>query len=93
MNGLTETKPIKLRSPLNYFGSKSRIASRIVKHFPAHHTFVDVFGGSAAVLLAKAPSPVEVYNDIDGDLVNFFRVLQDRNLYSKLCWALSHTLH
>lgn len=83
----------RLRSPLNYFGSKSRIASRIVKYFPAHHTFVDVFGGSAAVLLAQPPSPVEVYNDIDGDLVNFFRVLQDPNLYAKLCWALSHTLH
>ena len=83
----------RLRSPLNYFGSKSRIASRIAKYFPTHHTFVDVFGGSAAVLLAKPPSPVEVYNDIDGDLVNFFRILQDRSLYSKLCWALSHTLH
>ncbi|HUA14790.1 MAG TPA: DNA adenine methylase [Verrucomicrobiae bacterium] len=83
----------RLRSPLNYFGSKSRIASRIVKHFPNHHTFVDVFGGSAAVLLAKPPSAVEVYNDIDGDLVNFFRVLQDPDSYAKLCWALSHTLH
>lgn len=89
MDGITDTKHAKLRSPLNYFGSKSRIASRIVKHFPTHHTFVDVFGGSAAVLLAKAPSPVEVYNDIDGDLVNFFRVLQDLPLYSRLCWALT----
>lgn len=91
--GETSKTTARLRSPLNYFGSKSRIAPSIVKHFPTHHTFVDVFGGSASILLAKAPSPVEVYNDIDGDLVNFFRVLQDPETYSKLCWALSYTFH
>ena len=63
MEETSETRAGRLRSPLNYFGSKSRIASRIVKHFPVHHTFVDVFGGSASVLLAKPPSLVEVYND------------------------------
>lgn len=42
---------------------------------PATH-FCDVFGGSASVLINRAPSPVETYNDIDGELVNFFQVLR-----------------
>jgi DNA adenine methylase len=61
-------------SPLNYFGSKSRLAPRIVKHFPPHRTYVESFGGSAAVLLAKEPAKVEVYNDLDRGLVNLFQV-------------------
>ncbi|MCS7065386.1 MAG: DNA adenine methylase [Fimbriimonadales bacterium] len=44
---------------------------------PAHH-YCEPFGGSAAVLLNREPSPVETYNDIDGEVVNFFRVLRDR---------------
>ena len=44
---------------------------------PATH-FCDVFGGSAAVLINREPSPVETYNDIDGEVVNFFRVLRNQ---------------
>ena len=42
---------------------------------PAHH-YCEPFGGSAAVLLNRNPSPVETYNDMDGEVVNFFRVLR-----------------
>lgn len=44
---------------------------------PAHH-YCEPFGGSAAVLLNRPPSPVETYNDLDGEVVNFFRVLRDQ---------------
>ncbi len=44
---------------------------------PAHH-YCEPFGGSAAVLLNREPAPVETYNDIDGEVVNFFRVLRDQ---------------
>ena len=44
---------------------------------PAHH-YCEPFGGSAAVLVNRAPSPVETYNDIDGEIANFFRVLRDQ---------------
>jgi len=44
---------------------------------PTAHHYCEPFGGSAAVLLNRQPSPVETYNDIDGDVVNFFKVLRD----------------
>lgn len=67
-----------IRPPLRYFGSKWRIASWITGLLPRHTCYVEPFGGSAAVLLTKRPSDQEVYNDIDGDVVAFFRVLRDR---------------
>jgi len=61
-----------------YPGSKARISPWIIEHLPAHNNYIEPFGGSAAVLVNKDPSPNEVYNDIDGDLVHFFRTLRDR---------------
>lgn len=53
------------------------LAKDIISCFPKHTAYVEVFGGSGAVLLQKLPSKVEVYNDLDSQLVNFFRVLRD----------------
>jgi len=64
------------RGPLPYVGGKTRLAREIIALFPKHTTYVEVFGGGGQVLFRKPPSDVEVYNDIDGDLVNFFRVCQ-----------------
>ncbi|MFC7177845.1 DNA adenine methylase [Halosegnis marinus] len=60
-----------------YPGGKSYLAPWIIEHFPAHQCYVEVFGGGASVLLTKQPSHTEIYNDRDGDLVQFFGVLRD----------------
>ncbi len=62
--------------PLAYIGGKNRIAKKIIAIFPEHTTYVEAFSGGAQVLFHKDPSPVEVLNDLDGDVVNFFRVCQ-----------------
>jgi DNA adenine methylase len=84
---------MSIPSPVLWFGSKSRLAARIIEHFPKHKIYVEPFGGSAALLLAKEPSGIEVFNDIDGELVNFFRVLRDPKLFPKLRQAVENTLY
>lgn len=66
-----------MKSPIPWMGSKRRMARKLLESLPEHTTFVEVFAGSAALLFAREePAEVEVINDIDGELVNFFRVLK-----------------
>lgn len=66
-----------MKAVLRYLGAKNRMAKWIVSHFPEHRIYVEPFGGSAAVLLNKEARSVEVYNDVYGRLVNFWRVVRD----------------
>lgn len=66
------------RSPVPYFGGKSWLAPRLAGVLPPHKHYVEVCGGSLAVLLAKRRSPQETVNDLDGFLMTFWRVLRDR---------------
>ena len=61
-----------------YYGGKLSHLSRLLPLLPPCQTYVEPFGGSAAVLLNRPQSPVEVYNDLDGGVVTFFRVLRER---------------
>lgn len=79
----------EVKAPLRYFGSKWRLADWIVDQLPPHTCYVEPFGGSAAVLLTKEPSEHEVYNDVDGDLVRFFRILRERTC--ELAGAIART--
>ncbi|MCK9389081.1 MAG: DNA adenine methylase [Sulfuritalea sp.] len=79
--------------PITWFGGKAKLASRIVGHFPPHHTYVEPFGGSAAVLLSKLPAKVEVYNDIDQDLGNLFRVIREPEQFARLRSVCEATLY
>jgi len=64
--------------PTKRVGSKVRLAPWIVRHLPPHETYIEVFGGTGAVLFSKLKSPREVYNDLDSDLHNLFRVIRER---------------
>ena len=67
-----------IKSPvIRYHGGKFRLAPWVLQHFPPHACYVESFGGAAGVLMQKPRSYAEVYNDLDGDVVNLFRVLQD----------------
>lgn len=65
------------RPALRYHGSKYRLAPWIISHFPAHKVYVEPYGGGGAVLLRKPRVGHEVYNDLDGEVVNVFRQLRD----------------
>ena len=62
---------------IRYHGGKVRMASTIIDLFPERERYCEPFGGGAAVLLAKPRSRIEVYNDLDGDIVNLFQVVRD----------------
>jgi DNA adenine methylase len=67
-----------MRSFLSYIGGKSRLAGEIAARLPQARCYVEVFGGAAWVLFARDPSPIEILNDLDGRLVNLYRVVRDR---------------
>lgn len=67
-----------MKPPMPYFGGKITIGPAIAALLPDHGHYVEPFCGSLAVLLAKPPSAHETVNDLDGDLMNFWRVLRDR---------------
>ncbi len=62
---------------LNYPGAKWSMAKQIVSIMPQHRSYLEPFFGSGAVLFNKPPSAIETINDIDGDIVNFFKVLRE----------------
>lgn len=66
------------RPALRYYGGKWKLAPWIISYFPEHKNYVEPCGGAASVLLQKPRSPLETYNDLDGGVVNFFRVLRDK---------------
>ncbi|MBV6573885.1 DNA adenine methylase, partial [Acinetobacter baumannii] len=73
---------------IRYHGGKFRLSDWIISFFPNHNVYVEPFGGGASVLLNKEPSRVEVYNDLDDDVVNFFKVLRNKELAKQLAEAI-----
>ena len=66
-----------LRPPVKWHGGKHYLARQICELLPAHHTYVEPFGGAGSVLLNKEPVPVEIYNDLDERITRLFRVLRE----------------
>lgn len=74
-----------------WIGGKRRIAEQILRLMPEHTCYVEAFCGAAAVFFTKEPVKVEVLNDINGDLVTLYRVLQHHldEFVRQFRWALA----
>lgn len=67
---------INLKTPISYYGGKQKLATKILSVIPDHTLYCEMFSGGAAVFFAKQPSLVEVLNDTNKELINFYRVVQ-----------------
>lgn len=72
-------------------GGKRKLADTIIPLFPEHECYVEVFSGAAAIFFLKQSSKVEVLNDINGDIINLYRVVKYHleELYKQFKWLLS----
>src|SRR5262245_5270668 len=73
-----EARPRGKRIAFGWYGGKFNHLNWLLPLLPDCHHYCEPFGGSAAVLLNRPPAAVETYNDMDGEVVNFFRVLRDK---------------
>lgn len=80
-----------MKSLLHYPGSKKRIASWVIENMPFHHSYLEPYFGGGAVLFEKFPSKIETVNDLDGDVVNFFRVIKNPDSREELIEWLAYT--
>ena len=82
-----------IRPPITYYGGKQSLAKYINDILPEHFIFVEAFFGGGALTFFKEPSPVEVVNDADYRVTNFFWVLQDKVLFEELYHKVQLTMH
>lgn len=72
-----------MRSPIRWYGGKGQMLGKLRPLLPPHQTYVEPFAGGAALFFAKPPAPVEVLNDVDSGLVNFYRVLRNPAMFAE----------
>lgn len=80
-----------MKTPITYYGGKQKLAPVIIDLIPTHILYAEPFSGGAAVFFAKKPSEVEVLNDTNGELINFYQVI--KNHFDKLALEIRNTLH
>lgn len=80
-----------MNSPFAYIGGKSKLSKTIIELIPEHDAYCEVFAGAAWVFFRKEPSKYETINDLDSDLVSFYRVLQNHleEFLRQFRWILS----
>jgi DNA adenine methylase len=82
---------MSIKTPITYYGGKQTLLRHILPLIPDHVSYTEAFAGGAAVFWAKEPARVETINDVNGNLVNFYRVLKTG--YSALKCLVDQTLH
>lgn len=80
-----------MKTPITYYGGKQLMLPYILPLIPNHEIYTECFFGGGAVFFAKEPAPVEIINDMNGEVINFYRVLQMD--FWKLNEAIQATLH
>lgn len=90
---ITKSRERIIKAPIRWPGGKGRIAKEIIKILPYRDRYIEPFGGAGAVLLARHPSNLEVYNDRYGGIVAFFRCLRDPIKCEKMCDWIRLTVH
>lgn len=88
-----EVRDTYVRAPFGYVGGKSRSLPYILPHLPYTDLYVEVFGGSGAVLLARNKSKLEVFNDRHSGVIAFYRCIRDRVKMNALLDRLQLCLH
>ena len=80
-----------MQSPIPYIGGKSKLAAKIIEMMPEHDAYCEAFAGAAWVFFRKEPVKYEVLNDLDSDLIVFYRVLQNHleAFLKQFKWILS----
>lgn len=82
---------IKYKAPITYYGGKQRIAQMILPFIPEHRIYCEPFFGGGAVFFAKNPSYLEIINDHNENLINFYEQCQTN--FENLATAIGNTLH
>lgn len=80
-----------MKPPLTYYGGKQMLSKLIVSLIPPHNIYCEPFFGGGAVFFAKAPSKLEVINDTNGELINFYRIVKTK--FRDLDKEIKCTLH
>ena len=88
-----KSKDVISRAPFGYPGGKSRSVEHILPLLPQREVYVEPFGGSGAVLLARPPSILEVLNDRYLGVTSFYRVIRDEGLMNQLCERIELAVH
>jgi DNA adenine methylase len=69
------TTKIQMKTPITYYGGKQKMLPHILPLIPHHALYTEAFAGGAAVFFAKEPAQVEIINDLNGELINFYRTI------------------
>lgn len=80
-----------MKPPLTYYGGKQKLAKHIIPLIPKHTLYCEPFFGGGAIFFGKEPSEIEVINDNNGDLINFYQVVKNR--FKALKKEVRATLH
>lgn len=81
-----------MKTPISYYGGKQRLAETIISMMPAHKIYIEPFFGGGAVFFTKKPSYLEVINDINDNIVTFYRVCQNETQFQELNAKIQDTL-